>query len=111
MYNRPEVAHVHELVQGDIFGLLVLYVAYSTVGERVPLDLEFAKDTLDLSHDLFDDVGNSCQLKIVNMLRHDCGEATFVVPHAEFMVNLARDKTALVSHFAKLDGEGTRGVA
>ena len=60
MYNRPEVAHIHELVQGDLFGLLVLYVAHSTVGERVPLYLELAKDTLDLSHDLLGNVGNSC---------------------------------------------------
>ena len=53
----------------------------------MPLYLEVAKDTLDLVHDVFDGVDNSCQLKIVNMLGHDCGEATFIVPHAEFLVN------------------------
>ena len=30
MYNRPEVAHIHELVQSDLCGMLVLYVAHST---------------------------------------------------------------------------------
>ena len=59
MYNRPEVAKVHKLVQGDFFGLLILYVTHSTICKSMPLDLELTKDTLDLSHDLLDDVCDS----------------------------------------------------
>ena len=59
MDNGPEVANVHDLVQGDFLGLLVLDVTHSTVSKRVPLDLELTKDTLDLSHDILNDVGDS----------------------------------------------------
>ena len=51
MDNGPEIANVHDLVQGDLLGLLILNVAHPAIAEGVPLDLEFAKHTLDGSKD------------------------------------------------------------
>jgi hypothetical protein len=47
MNNRPEVACVRDLVQGDFLGPLILDVAHSAVGKGVPLDLQLAKRTLN----------------------------------------------------------------
>ena len=94
--NRPKAADEYNLIEGDLLGLLVLDVADSTIRENMPLDLEFAKDFLHFSEDFPDDAENSRELQIVDVLRHDCGHATFVMSHAELIVNLTGSNFAFV---------------
>ena len=108
--NRPKAANKHNLIKGDFLGLFVLNVANSAIGENMPLDLEFPEDLLDSSQDLSDDAENSCELQVVNVLGHDCGQATFVMSHAELIVDLTRNELALVGDFAQLHGKGARSI-
>jgi len=86
-------------------------VAHSAVAEGVPLDLELSKHTLDSCQNLPDDLAYTGHLKVIDVLRHDCSEASFGMPHAEFIANLTWHEFALVCDFAELDREGAGGIA
>ena len=73
----------------------------------MPLELKLAEDLLDLQQDMLDLVRFAGHLKIINMFGHECGQATFVMPHAKLVVDEARLKLALGSGLAELHREGS----
>ena len=77
---------------------------------KVCHSIEFAKDTLNGGKYQDNDFSNTSKLKVIDMLGHDCSEAALVVPHAELVVDPARDKPAFIGHFAKLHGKGTWSI-
>ena len=108
MDDRPEIADVHNLIKGDFFCLFSL--ANSTIRENVPLKLEFAENSLDFSQNLLDDTNHSGELQIIDVLGHDCGQATFIMSHTELIVDLAGHELASVGDLAQLHRQGTRSV-
>ena len=76
----------------------------------MPLDLELSGDFLNFRQDLCDDTENSCELQVVEVLGHDCGQETFVIPHAELIVDLTGNKFACVSDLAQFHRKGAGSV-
>ena len=62
------------LVEGDQESGGVLYRAKTAVGESIPLNLQFAKNFLDLLEGPLDDILLARELEVVDVLSHQANE-------------------------------------
>ena len=81
MCNATKTARILDLVQGNLLGHTIPYVANATIGEHVPLDLQFAKDFLQLGQYVVDNLRLSNELQVVHMFGEHGGEATMIMAH------------------------------
>ena len=65
---RPEVAYEHNLIQGDFFGLLILDMSNTAIGEGVPLNFKLTKHTLDCGKNKDDDFAEAGKPKVIDVL-------------------------------------------
>ena len=62
MRDASHILGVVDLIEGDLLGADVLYMAYPAVGEHVPLDLELPKYLLKLGQDVLHGRRVACEL-------------------------------------------------
>ena len=111
MFNRLEGFRVLDLVQPDLFRLGVLKMPNAAVDEVVPDDFQFTEAFFEMSEYRLYNVGFSCYLDIVYVLRENADKSAIVVSEAKLWIDLAGDKFALIpSDLAELHAEGSRRI-
>ena len=81
MCNATKTASILDLVQGDLLGHTILYVADATIGEHVPVDLQFTEDFLQLGQYVVDNLRLTSELQVVHVFGEHGGEATMFMAH------------------------------
>ena len=95
MGYTAQIVRIGNLIKGDLSSHLVLDMSYTTVGEDVPLDLQFSEGFLQFGQNRLDCSCIARQLQVVDVLGEHSDESSMFVAHAELGVDLAGLHVAL----------------